>query len=147
MQWLPEYDLGIPVIDEQHRRIVDYINDLERANELGNSGYITFVLQGLVDYTLTHFQFEEGLQERVGYRYAKAHKHAHAIFIKRIASFRERHKGGEDVTKELLFMLQTWLANHIKGDDRDYGELVRKNMAVSTKWADQDLHDGAGQRT
>ncbi len=136
MKWLPEYELKISVIDEQHKRIVDYINELEKAHGMGNSGYITFVLDGLVDYTLTHFQFEEDLQEKAGYPYVKAHKRIHAIFIKRIASFRERYKGGEDVTEELLFMLKTWLASHIKGDDRDYGEMVRINRARSTGWLD-----------
>ena len=139
MRWLPEYELGIPVLDEQHKRIVDFINELEKAQSIGNAGYIDYVLEGLVDYTLTHFQFEEGLQERAGYQYVKAHKRIHAVFIKRIASFRERFKGGEDVTGELLFMLKTWLASHIKGDDRDYGELLR-NLTSKANWVDVGVH-------
>ncbi len=139
MKWLPEYELGISVIDEQHRRIVDYINDLEKAHGLGNAGYTAFILEGLVDYTLTHFQFEEGLQEKAGYPYLKAHQRIHAIFIKRVASFRERFKGGEDVAAELVYMLKTWLVGHIKGDDRDYGQLVRLRMAQDPNWADPGL--------
>lgn len=136
MEWLAEYDLGIKVIDDQHRRIVDYINELEKAHGMGNSGFTSFVLDGLLDYTLTHFQFEEKLQEKAGYPYLKAHKRIHAIFIKRIAGFRERFSGGEDITGELLDMLRTWLAGHIKGDDRDYRELVQMNMARDPDWTD-----------
>ena len=139
MKWMREYELGIPVIDEQHKRIVDFINELEKAHGLGNIGYIGYVLEGLVDYTLTHFQFEEELQTKAGYQYVKAHKRIHAIFIKRIASFRERFKGGEDVTAELLFMLKTWLASHIKGDDKDYGNLVR-GITLRADWVDASLH-------
>jgi hemerythrin len=139
MKWMREYELGIPVIDEQHKRIVDFINELEKAHGLGNIGYIDYVLEGLVDYTLTHFQFEEELQTKAGYQYVKAHKRIHAIFIKRIASFRERFKGGEDVTAELLFMLKTWLASHIKGDDKDYGNLVR-GITLRADWVDASLH-------
>ena len=28
--WGPAYELGILVIDQQHKRIVDYINELDR---------------------------------------------------------------------------------------------------------------------
>jgi len=139
MKWLHEYELGITAIDEQHKRIVDYINELEKAHGMGNSGYTAFTLEALVDYTLTPFAYEEELQARVGYPYLKAHKRIHAVFIKRIASFRERFKSGENVTEELLFMLKTWLASHIKGDDRDYGELVR-NISNREKWLHESLH-------
>ncbi len=136
MEWLAEYDLGIKVIDDQHKRIVDYINELEKAKDMGNSGFTSFALNGLLDYTLTHFQFEEKLQEKAGYPYLKAHKRIHAIFIKRIASFRERFNGGENVTEELLDMLRTWLVGHIKGDDRDYRELFQTNIMRDPNWAD-----------
>jgi len=36
----------------------------------------------------------------------------------------ERFEAGEDVTKELLNMLQKWLINHIKNEDGDYVDLV-----------------------
>lgn len=29
MKWVPEYNTGIDVIDDQHRRILDYINEIE----------------------------------------------------------------------------------------------------------------------
>jgi len=32
------------------------------------------VLDDLIDYTMSHFAFEESLQEEAGYKYAKPHK-------------------------------------------------------------------------
>ena len=29
MKWIPEYNTGIDVIDDQHRRILDYINEID----------------------------------------------------------------------------------------------------------------------
>ena len=29
MKWVPEYNTGIDVIDDQHRRILDYINEID----------------------------------------------------------------------------------------------------------------------
>ncbi len=125
MQWVPELETGIDIIDEQHRRIVDYINELDQARQTGNANDVKHVLEKLVDYTITHFQFEEELQERAGYPFVKAHRRVHAIFTKRVGTFQARARTGEDVVPELMSMLKVWLSSHIKGDDRDYVASVK----------------------
>jgi hemerythrin len=126
MQWTPDLEMGIPVIDNQHKRIIDYINELDDASRTGNMDETNHALEGLLDYTITHFEFEEELQEKAGYPFLKAHKRVHEIFMKRVADFRARAENGEDITQELLDVLKVWLASHIKGDDRDYADSVRK---------------------
>lgn len=63
MQWLSEYNTGIEVIDEQPKRIVENINVLETV--LDNPHYERFhvydVLNDIIDYTQSHFAFEESL--------------------------------------------------------------------------------------
>ena len=128
LHWSNELDTGIEVIDKQHRRIVDLINELNTANEGGDPAVINHVLGELVDYTLSHFSFEEELQEKANYPFFKAHKRVHEIFTKRVAEFQKRAAGGENVAPELLSMLKIWLVNHIKGDDADYAACVKKNL-------------------
>ena len=132
MQWTDDLETGIQVIDDQHKRIVDYINELHHASETGSAAEVRAVLEGLLDYTITHFQFEEELQEKAGYPFLKAHQRVHEIFMKRIASFRERADKGENIIPELLSMLKVWLSSHIKGDDRDYVESVKKITGANT---------------
>ncbi len=126
MQWTEDLETGIQVIDDQHKRIINYINELHHASETGNADEVKEVLEGLLDYTITHFQFEEELQAKAGYPFLKAHQRVHEIFMKRIATFRERADKGENIIPELLSMLKVWLSSHIKGDDRDYVESVKK---------------------
>lgn len=126
MQWTQDLETGISVIDEQHKRIIAYINELDHASQTGNAEEVQKVLEGLLDYTITHFQFEEELQEKANYPFLKAHQRVHEIFMKRVAIFRERANKGENIIPELLSMLKVWLSSHIKGDDRDYVESVRK---------------------
>ena len=128
MQWSPELDIGVNVIDNQHKRIVEYMNELYDANISGGINEISRVLDELVDYTVTHFTFEEELQEKAGYLFSKAHKRVHEIFTKRVAEFQSRSKAGEDIGEELLNMLKTWLVNHIKGDDVDYTPSVKQML-------------------
>ncbi|ADE13047.1 bacteriohemerythrin [Sideroxydans lithotrophicus] len=128
LHWSNDLDTGIEVIDKQHQRIVDYLNELNNANDTGDQTATNHVLNELVDYTLTHFAFEEELQEKAQYPFLKAHKRVHEIFTKRVAEFQQRAAAGENVAPELLSMLKIWLVNHIKGDDADYVESVKKML-------------------
>jgi hemerythrin len=128
IQWTGDLCTGIDVIDKQHMQIVDYINDLARANKKGDRRGIQKVLDALVDYTLSHFAFEESLQEEAGYKYCKPHKRVHELFIRRIGEYGVRFKAGEAVADELHKTLSAWLINHIKRDDADYVGAVKANM-------------------
>jgi hemerythrin len=130
LHWSSDLETGIEDIDNQHKRIVDYLNELNSANETGNRNATKDVLNKLIDYTQTHFTFEESLLERANYPFLRAHKRVHDIFAQRIADFLKRADAGEDITPELLSMLKIWLVNHIKGDDADYADSVRKMLGI-----------------
>jgi hemerythrin len=129
--WDNDLDTGIEVIDKQHRRIVEYINKLHDVQETGDLKQIGEVLDELVDYTLSHFTFEESLMEESGYPYIKAHKRVHQLFVKRVNDYLQRFQSGEDITVELLNTLKAWLINHIRNDDNDYSDIVKKNLNTS----------------
>ncbi len=133
IQWTSDLDTNIQVIDNQHRRIVDYINQLDDVNESKNPAEIEQVLNDLVDYTLSHFAFEESLMEEAGYPFINGHKRVHELFVKRVSDFQQRFKMGEDISRELLIVLKSWLINHIKSDDNDYVSLVQSNLTQDSK--------------
>jgi hemerythrin len=119
--WTEQLNVGIEVIDQQHRRIVEYINQLDDARSNGYSrDEIGYLINDLVDYTISHFGFEESLQEEAGYPFAKSHKKVHDLFAQRVSDFQARFDKGEDVSKGLNSLLVTWLFSHIKRDDADY---------------------------
>jgi len=128
LEWSSSLDTGIDVIDEQHKRIVNYINDLHDAQQTSDQSKIGDVIEELVDYTVSHFAFEESLMEQAGYPFVEPHKRVHGLFVKKIGKFVERFQNGEDVAAELTTMLQRWLVNHIRNEDGDYTEIVQKNM-------------------
>lgn len=131
--WTHEWDTGLDVIDQQHRRIVEYINQLHDARTSGHEMEdIRKVVDGLVDYTLSHFAFEENLQEEANYPFLSSHKKVHELFVKRVNDFRDRCAKGENVTEELNAMLVTWLRHHIQRDDADYVKSVRENMHLDS---------------
>jgi hemerythrin len=138
--WTDDLNTGIDVIDKQHRRIVDYINDLELAKAKQDREVVGKVLEELVDYTLSHFAFEESLQEEAGYKYCKPHKKVHDLFVRRVNEYLERFRLGDDIVDEIHHMLTSWLINHIRRDDADYVAAVRANMIgiISEKEKNKD---------
>lgn len=122
--WTDDLDTGIPVIDGQHRQIVSYINHLHDAREKNDRKAVGEVINDLIDYTLSHFSFEEELMIESGYPFAGPHKRVHDVFVKRVAEYQLRYKSGEDVSGELHALLMRWLVGHIKNDDAAYASTV-----------------------
>ncbi|WP_298137696.1 bacteriohemerythrin [Acidiferrobacter sp.] len=132
-QWDPSLSVGINVIDNQHRRIVEYINELADAMERKDRTAVGGILDGMIDYTLTHVGFEESLMDRAGYPIAAEHKLVHQSFAKRMTDYKRRFNEGGDITRQLFSDLQMWLTNHIKRDDKDYSRAVR-TVLEETGW-------------
>lgn len=123
--WSDHLNTGIQVIDRQHRRIVDYINRLYDAHKNGSSKEETgAVIDELVDYTLTHFAFEETMLEDVNYAALDAHKAFHDQFIQQVRVIRERFEEHEPAAIELNNLMVTWLFNHILHEDAAYVSTV-----------------------
>lgn len=123
--WVSDLDTGISIIDEQHKRLLNYINQL--AGDVDRTS-VGRVLTDLVDYTASHFAFEESLQEQSGYKHTKSHKAVHERFIEHVTMFVDRHDKGEDIVDDLYVMLSTWLIDHIKREDMAYVSEVKTTM-------------------
>lgn len=128
IEWTRDLAIGIPVIDGQHRRIVDYINELDTIVGSDDRGTVGRVLSDLVDYTYSHFAFEEALMEEAGYDFLSIHRGSHQAFCSRLDQLRRRFDEGEEVAAELAAMLGHWLIHHIRHDDDSYADLVREKM-------------------
>ncbi len=136
-KWDPDLDTGITVIDTQHQRIIEYINALDTAVKEKDSSIVAEVVEQLIDYTVTHFTFEEVLMAQYDYPYLEAHRKVHEAFAVRVLNYQKRMQAGEDVSRRLLSDLRIWLTNHIKRDDKDY---VSVCMQVDAGWLTRTLN-------
>jgi hemerythrin len=134
--WKNELNTGIEVVDNQHKRIVDMINQLNRVrqahrqNKKAKMEAVGNVVGEMVDYTLSHFAFEEALMEDAGYQFTRAHKRVHELFVKRVSEYQTRFQGGEDIADELHGLLSRWLFNHIRNDDAAYAPAIKASMGM-----------------
>ena len=131
LHWVPELDTGIAEIDTQHRRIVDYINKLRDLRESHDRQGLSDVIAEMVDYTMSHFAFEEALIENAGYMFSGPHKKVHELFTRKVAEMQTRFEAGEDVAVELHGMLSRWLFNHIRNEDHGYIDSVNTYLRMT----------------
>jgi hemerythrin len=131
--WTDDLNTGIEPIDLQHRQIVSFINQLHEAQLGGDRTAVADVIEGLVEYTVSHFAFEEALMEDAGYEFVRPHKKVHELFVRRVSEYHERFKSGEDVAHALHELLARWLFNHIRHDDASYVGAVKSNMIKITE--------------
>lgn len=131
ISWSADYATGIDIIDEQHKRIFEYLDEIDHAIKTHTASEVEHVVKSLVDYAISHNTFEEALMERAGYPMLDAHQRVHESFKTRALAYSRRLENGENamrVAREVRTEIGLWLTNHIKRDDQHYAPFVRKSL-------------------
>jgi hemerythrin len=120
--WDDSLDVGVAAFNDDHRHLVGMVNELHTGivSGLGIS-QMTYILDGLVEYTRTHFKKEEELMMKHNYPDIKTHRREHYDLMVQVAEFQTRLREGKaSFTIELMSFLRDWLVTHIKGTDMSY---------------------------
>jgi hemerythrin-like metal-binding protein len=130
--WKESYRLGVETIDNQHRQLFKMVDDLLEVVDGGDGeGYkhkCADAVNFLYDYTVKHFQFEEGYQASIGYKDIEAHKLQHKRFIVTVDNFAKRMIDSQydmPVVKAFCGSLVAWLNYHVADTDQ---KIVGKNL-------------------
>ena len=126
LEWKDEYSVGIDSIDQQHKRLVNLINQLHTAVHYSTGEeFEREALDELVDYTKTHFSYEEGLMEQNGYPDFEPHKEQHRQMILKVEEvLAEYEQNQHTAMNSALSYLSDWLINHINGTDKEYSSYL-----------------------
>jgi hemerythrin len=123
IRWDDSLSVKVAEIDEQHRRLVEMINDLNEAmRQRKGREILDEIIDGLVIYAGTHFKTEERYFDRFKYPDSRSHEDEHADFAVRVVGFKNDFYAGKvALSVEVMNFLSNWLQTHIKGSDRKYG--------------------------
>lgn len=128
--WDDANNLGIPIIDEQHRGIVATINSFHYFLQAGRGlAALTPTLDILEHYTFIHFKTEEELMLTAGYPGYKEHVLLHAELMRRTKEIARTAKLNREPEAALPFLKEWWLG-HINNEDRLYSSYVRKELGI-----------------
>ncbi len=121
--WSESYNLGIPVIDEQHRRLYAMLNELNQAMREGRGKEVAaYVMNRLVPFIREHFEAEEEILQR---RHSPSYQRCcakHAQQLSMLQSFlRDKSASDPSAVIDLLYFLDSLLDGHINSDRQALG--------------------------
>ena len=115
IEWGSKYMIGIKSVDDQHKILVDLMNEVYAAfGSNNNKRAVSKVLKELVDYTIYHFGHEETIFKKLHYKDSEAHNLQHRKFVEKIQLYQKDFNSGSLVLSfDLIDFLKSWLINHI----------------------------------
>lgn len=127
VEWKDELSVGIGSIDDDHKKLLSLINNLQTAVYYPTGeAFERQALKELVDYTKYHFEREEKLMRDNDYPEFEEHKRQHEAMIARVTGCMTAYeKDREGTIDDLTRFLKTWLVKHIAGTDQKYSAFLR----------------------
>jgi len=132
IEWTDEFKLGLPVIDAEHRELLEVCNQfLDAVNNGQAVPELARILENMILLTRAHFVAEERMLDRHGYPGLVVHKAEHERLLIQAEALLARYRDAaqEDeirsLTMETASFLQTWLLDHIRTNDRPYQPFLR----------------------
>jgi hemerythrin len=126
--WEPSYNLGIPIVDEQHRGIVSTINSLCFAIQNRHGNEMLRPVIGMVsEYTRIHFEIEEDFLKKCGYPDLEKHHILHKELTQALSETGKDSLWNKDPQEFLEFLKQWWI-NHICKEDRVFTQYLNNRQ-------------------
>lgn len=126
MQWTIEMSVGVPELDEDHKKLIAILNRLaEESAQEPRQEIVRQCLFALRRYAEAHFAREENVMAACGYPTLSAHRELHRGFVTRIQATTQSFDAAPDdlaahINDELLRFLKDWLGHHISIEDQAY---------------------------
>ncbi|KJU87567.1 hemerythrin-like metal-binding protein [Candidatus Magnetobacterium bavaricum] len=128
IDWNSKLSVGFSEIDNQHKRLVEIINELYSAMKDGKGSLIMGkVLGELIAYTKDHFAYEEKLMVQHKYNDNNKHKTEHDKLTKQVLDLQKQFTDGKMVvTVEVMNFLKKWLNDHILDKDKQLATFLNQ---------------------
>jgi len=138
--WSDRYSMGIKVIDDQHKGLLDFVNNLfnhATGKEEEERAFFKDVIQQAVQYIKDHFSTEEKYMLATKYQGYAEHKKAHDEFVITVVkTVKDFEAGKRLVLEKLAYFLKDWVLSHIAVMDTQYAKYFK---TIATRKADGKL--------
>jgi hemerythrin len=122
MTWSSKYSVGVEALDNQHKALMNVLNELHAASMRGKVQDVAApLMRQIISVASEHFAAEERLMESTGYPGLAGHRAKHRELAGKIAELVARHqKGDTAVYVQLLYFVRDWQTRHMQTEDHEY---------------------------
>jgi len=146
--WSDNFSTGIPIVDEQHKKILDLLNQLTNFLIDDNEVELNRVFDELTTYASYHFETEE----KIWLEYFKddpwfsSHLDSHTSFLPTVEDLKDKHRNKplrENIENIVKFLIR-WLTLHILDSDKRMAIVLHKmedgaTLSDAKKLSDEEM--------
>ncbi|WP_156949816.1 bacteriohemerythrin [Simplicispira psychrophila] len=132
--WANDMAIDHGPIDQDHKMLVEQVNQLHTATEAGRGQQVVGQLLGeLIRSTVEHIRREEQVMRQLGYPRLKQHQASHVDFVNDLHALQQKFAAGNiTVAAQLSTLLRDWLSLHIRRYDRDILTFMQEKRRTKT---------------
>jgi hemerythrin len=140
MQWTEDMSVGVPMIDNGHRELINRLNGLRAAIKKQVCRYtIDDMLAFLEEYIEVHFCEEEQYMKYYGYSDYALHKENHENFEMELHFLKEELrnirtlglKGSYELSVETVQVVVDWITGHVARDNKKLGNFLKQQTNMN----------------
>lgn len=130
LDWTDVLDIGLPILDEQHKELFAISNDLLNAIAQGEGETALIgIFERLKKYTEYHFREEEAYMRSLGYPDLEQHAKAHSQLMVRVNQLRKMLSSGQALSPEIgAEFISDWIIDHIMHSDAKIGVYAKSKQ-------------------
>ena len=135
MNWDNTYKVNVDIIDEQHQRLFEIVNQLYDAVISSEANTVIGpIFDELVNFTVLHFETEEKLFLEYDYPEYELHKQQHTDLLQQVGALHAAFNlGQETLTESILNFLKKWLQEHTTQSDLRFAGYMNHIYKMSNK--------------
>jgi len=121
LAWSKKMSIGNEIIDTEHKKILDLVNEVESVIKKKDSALFMQALDMLEKFTRSHFEHEEKIAHAIDFPFEE-HDMEHQYILGEFRAIKDRvadnqGKWSESVAEHYYMFLSTWAIDHVMEDD------------------------------
>ncbi len=130
IEWKECYSVGNTVLDNQHKFIINIINNMYSSlSSFGEIDDKSGLFEELQKYTKVHFAYEEKLLHKICFPAIEEHLAYHELMRDKILHLKAYMLTNEDDARlEMFHFLKEWWLDHILIKDMAYSDAIKTDQ-------------------
>lgn len=130
--WDKNFSVGVENLDEQHKNIINILNDLYTAiqEKKGNATLYLYFCE-LIEHATVHFACEETYMQEMEYAGFFDHRIEHDAILDKLIQHKKTYEVCETfLSTEHLQFMRAWMIHHMAFSDQKYAAVGNSQSAL-----------------